>query len=108
VDKRDRFLKRRKPAEQAADLDTMRREHDFPSAKRGATAARYEQGTNIAVIAPDVLDLFPDSESVKEALRALVPIVRQQRRRKMKLDVQHFWLKAVDLVYITSASPEGA
>jgi len=26
----------------------------------------------------------------------------------VRLDVQHFWLKAVDLVYITSASPEGA
>ena len=26
----------------------------------------------------------------------------------LKLDVQHFWLKAVDLVYITLASPEGA
>jgi len=26
----------------------------------------------------------------------------------MTLDVQHFWLEAVDIVYIASASPEGA
>jgi hypothetical protein len=30
-----------------------------------------QQGTNIVLIAPDLLDTFPDSESVNEALRSL-------------------------------------
>ncbi len=53
------------------DRDTMRREYDFSRAVRGATAARYAQGTNIVVIDPDVLDVFPDAEAVNETLRAL-------------------------------------
>jgi len=58
----------------------MRPEYDFSGAVRGATAARCAEGTNSAVIAPDVLGVFPDSESVNEALRALAPIIRQRRR----------------------------
>ena len=60
--------------------DTMRREYDFSDAIRGATVKRYAQGTNIVVIAPDVLDVFPDSASVNKALRALAPVLRQARK----------------------------
>jgi hypothetical protein len=59
----------------------MRREYDFSDAVRGATVKRYAQGTNIVVIAPDVLDVFPDSASVNNALRALAPVLRQARNR---------------------------
>ncbi len=58
----------------------MRPEYGFSGAVRGATAGRYAEGTNIAVIAPDVLDVFPDSDSVNEALRALAPIFRRRVR----------------------------
>ena len=64
---------------QPADDDAMRPEYDFSGGKRGVTAKRYEQGTNLALIAPEVLDVFPDSEAVNEALRALAPIVRRRR-----------------------------
>ena len=60
--------------------DTMRREYDFFLAVRGATAARYAQGANVVVIDPDILDVFPTGESVNEALRALAPVLRQNRR----------------------------
>lgn len=53
--------------------DTMRPEYDFSSAVRGVTAARYAQGANIAVIDPDVLDVFPDGATVNQTLRALAP-----------------------------------
>jgi hypothetical protein len=33
-----------------------------------------QQGTNIVLIAPDLLDTFPDSEAVNEALRSLKKI----------------------------------
>ena len=62
------------------DRDTMRREYDFSNAVRGVTAARYAEGANVVVIAPEVLDVFPDGESVNEALRALAPVIRHRRR----------------------------
>ena len=64
------------------DRDTMRPEYDFRNAVRGATAARYAQGTNVAVIDPEVLDVFPDSASVNATLRALAPVLRRQLRVK--------------------------
>jgi hypothetical protein len=64
----------------AADRDTLRPEYDFSRAVRGATAARYAQGTNIVVVDPEVLDVFPDGASVNEALRALAPVIRRGRR----------------------------
>ena len=63
-----------------SDRDTMRPEYDFSAAVRGATAARYAQGANIAVIDPDVLDVFPDSATVNRTLRALAPVLRLHHR----------------------------
>ena len=59
------------------DRDTMRPEYDFSGAVRGVTAKRYAAGANVVVIAPDLLDVFPDADSVDEALRALAPILRR-------------------------------
>jgi hypothetical protein len=64
----------------ADDRDTVRREYDFSAAVRGVTAKRYAQGANIAVIDPDVLDVFPNSAAVNQALRALAPVLRNQQR----------------------------
>jgi hypothetical protein len=64
----------------SSDLDTLRPEYDFSRAVRGATAARYRKGTNVVVIDPDVLDVFPDSASVNDALRALAVVLRQHPR----------------------------
>jgi len=62
-----------------ANRDTMRAEYDFSKGERGVTAARYAEGTNVVVVDPDVLDVFPDAASVNEALRALAPVIRQRR-----------------------------
>lgn len=62
------------------ELDTMRSEYDFSQAVRGVTAQRYAEGTNVVVIAPDVLDVFPDSAAVNETLRALAPVIRHRRQ----------------------------
>ena len=59
----------------------MRPEYDFSGGIRGKHAARYAKGTNVVVLDPDVAKVFPDSESVNEALRALLPIVNRRRRR---------------------------
>jgi hypothetical protein len=67
-----------------SERDTMRPEYDFSAGVRGATAARYAQGANIAVIDPEVLDVFPDGAAVNRTLRALAPVLRQQRRTGSK------------------------
>ena len=67
-----------------SERDTMRTEYDFSAAVRGVTAARYARGANIAVIDPEVLDVFPDATAVNQALRALAPVLRQQRRAATK------------------------
>jgi hypothetical protein len=53
-------------------------EYDFSEGVRGKYAKRYAEGTNIVVLSPDVAAVFPDSESVNEALRVLVKIARQK------------------------------
>jgi hypothetical protein len=72
---------RRKPD---SEQDTMRAEYDFSKGVRGVTAARYAQGANIAVIDPHLLDVFPDAATVNRTLRALAPVLRQQRRAATK------------------------
>ena len=67
-----------------SESDTMRPEYDFSAGVRGATAARCAQGANIAVIDPEVLDVFPDGDAVTRTLRALAPVLRQQRRSVSK------------------------
>ena len=72
--------KKNSPPAETEDRDTMRPEYDFSGATRGVTAARYAKGANVVVVGRDVLDVFPDSASVNEALRALAPVIRHRRR----------------------------
>jgi len=75
---------KKKPSRQGRDRDrdTMRPEYDFSGAVRGATATRYGEGSNVVVIDPSVLDVFPDGQRVNQALRALAPVLRQQRQAR--------------------------
>ena len=63
-----------------ADRDTMRPEYDFSKGVRGVTAQRYREGTNVIVLDPSLMDVFPDSETVNETLRALAPVLRRRKR----------------------------
>lgn len=60
---------KRKPA---ADSDPLDREIDFTNARPNPYARDYYKSRNLRVLAPDLLEIFPDSESVNEALRTLV------------------------------------
>jgi hypothetical protein len=55
----------------APDDDPLDREIDFSNARPNSYAADYYKSRNLRVLAPDLLDLFPDSGSVNEALRKL-------------------------------------
>lgn len=56
-------------------------EYDFSKGVRGKYAERYAEGSNIIVLAPDVAEFFPDSESVNSALRALVGVARKNVKK---------------------------
>jgi hypothetical protein len=56
----------------------MLEEYDFSKGIRGKYSKRYEEGTNIVVIDPDVAKFFPDHDSVNETLRSLVAIMKRQ------------------------------
>ena len=58
----------------------MLSEYDFSKARRGKYARRYAKGTNLVILAPDVAKVFPDSQSVNEALRALARISRRSTK----------------------------
>ena len=53
---------------------------DFSKGVRGKYFDRTQQGTNVVLIAPDLLDTFPDSASVNEALRGLKKIAARSIR----------------------------
>ncbi len=58
----------------------MLEEYDFSKGVQGKYAQRYAEGTNVVVIDPDVAEVFPDHDSVNQALRSLAEIIRRQKK----------------------------
>ena len=58
----------------------MRPEYDFSKGVRGKYAKRYAEGTNLVLLDPTLVDIFPDSDSVNEALRPLAKIIRSRAK----------------------------
>ena len=54
--------------------DDLLPHYDFRGGVRGKYAARFREGTNVVVLAPDVAARFPDSAAVNRALRALAEV----------------------------------
>jgi len=85
--------------------DEMRSEYDFSKAERGKFYRPLDKGYTVHVhkkdgttvvnhytlaegtilLAPDVLEYFPDSESVNEALRLLIQLRDKVPARKYKM-----------------------
>lgn len=59
----------------------MLEEYDFSGGVRGKYAARFAAGANVVVLDPDVAEVFPDSESVNQALRALAGIIQHRAEK---------------------------
>jgi hypothetical protein len=57
----------------------MKAEYDFSGGVRGKYAKKYERGTNVVLVDPELAQAFPDSKSVNDALRALVAIATRKR-----------------------------
>ena len=60
--------------------EEMLPEYDFSGGVRGKYAARFAKDTVMVVLDPDVAEVFPDPNSVNEALRALGHIIRDRAR----------------------------
>ena len=56
-------------------------EYDFSKGVRGKYSKQFAEGTNLVVLAPDVLKNFPDSDSVNETLRAILKIAQRSKKR---------------------------
>jgi hypothetical protein len=55
-----------------SDKEKIRDEYPeelIKSGVRGKHTKRFRQGTNVVLIAPDLHEIFPDSEAVDKALR---------------------------------------
>lgn len=59
----------------------MLEEYDFTNAVQGKYSKEYAEGTNVVMIEPDVAIYFPDHDSVNEALRSLIEIIKKQKNR---------------------------
>jgi hypothetical protein len=67
----------------AKDPDEMREEYDFenmPGGVRGRYAKAFEGNATVVLLASDVAEIFPDSESVNDALRTLTRVLRKTER----------------------------
>lgn len=62
----------------------MRREYDLRGGVRGKYSGRFVKHANVVVLAPDVSEVFPDSESVNNALRRLIRVGRTLKRPRRK------------------------
>jgi hypothetical protein len=52
--------------------------------ERGKYAERYRQGTNLVLLEPDVAKVFPDEQSVNEALRLVIELTKVSNPRKRR------------------------
>ena len=70
----------------AQEANEMLDEYNFSKGQPGKYAERYAAGSNVVVLSPDVAEIFPDSQSVNEALRTFVRIARQQAKEEPTSD----------------------
>lgn len=67
-------MKNSKTGRSVLDDPLPPRRLDLNKGVRGKYRERMQAGTNLVLIAPDLLDTFPDSDSVNDALRSLKKI----------------------------------
>lgn len=63
-----------------AKHEEMRKEYkkeDLGKGIKGKYFQEYKKGTNLVLLSPDVAKVFPNDDSVNEALRGLMKIAKQ-------------------------------
>jgi len=99
----------KKRTERRKLTDELRREYDLSKLKgvRGKYATRYQAGTNLVLLAPDVAEYFRDEQSVNTALRKLIQFCANSLAKRLRDE----WPKPVlplDTVCLRVPSPCGA
>ena len=64
------------------DEEEMEPEYDMRGGVRGKYYEQFRESTNLVLLELDVATVFRDSESVNEALRALIKVARGHTARK--------------------------
>ncbi len=68
---------KKKPRE---DADELRPEYDLAGLLRGGVQGKYAQsyreGTNLALLEPEIAHAFPDDDAVNEALRLVLRLTK--------------------------------
>lgn len=73
-----------KKANKKEMADDLRPQYDLSKLKggvRGKYAKRFQRGTNLVLLSPDVAKYFPDEQSVNDALRSLVRVAKAELGR---------------------------
>lgn len=81
VEQHDEKGRHMKKIQKKNNKPEMLDEYDFSSGVRGKYAKRYQKGSNVIVLDPDVAKVFSDRESVNETLRALAKIIHRQEKK---------------------------
>ncbi|HBY63954.1 MAG TPA: hypothetical protein DEH78_29375 [Solibacterales bacterium] len=71
----------------AKERKDMREEYDRSQLKGGVRGKYYRQanaGTNLVLIEPDLMDVFPDGQAVNRALRVLAEAARTASSSKRR------------------------
>lgn len=59
------------------DLDEIPDEVDFSKGVRGLFAGKFEKGSRVVVLDPDVAKIFPTQEAANEALRDMARTIKR-------------------------------
>ncbi len=65
------------------DDDSLDYEIDLTKGRPNPFARDFYKTRNLRMLAPDLLEIFPDSQSVNEALRTLVRLQTAQPKQKL-------------------------
>ena len=86
-DPRKAAAKLKKHMATAKERKDMREEYDRSQLKGGVRGKYYRQanaGTNLVLIEPDLMDVFPDGQAVNRALRVLAESARTASSSKRR------------------------
>jgi len=67
-----------------ASKDEVLPEYDFSRSRPNKFASRFQAGSAVVVLDPDIAAVFPSAREVNEALRALAGVIRRSRSRRVK------------------------
>lgn len=66
------------------DADEILPEYDFSRAQPNKYASRYQKGSLVITLDPEVVEVFSSAAEANEMLRSLARLVRKRQKRRSK------------------------